>query len=208
MTYYERRLPHWFPKGKALFVTWRLWGSLPRHALTKLKAGPKAKVWSSATPRGQECPRHVGLSAGERFLKLDRALDRARSGPRWLTDHRVATSVIKVFRKGEELRRFRLAAFVIMPNHVHVLMEPLSDPLRTLQAIKGASGRTSNLILGRVGRRFWQDESFDHWVRNANEFERVRAYIERNPVAAGLVQSPEDWPWSSASRKKPTREPI
>ena len=95
-----------------------------------------------------------------------------------------------------------------MPNHVHVLMEPFSDPVRTLKAIKGASGRMSNLILGRVGKPFWQDESFDHWVRNANEFERVRAYIERNPVAAGLAQSPKDWPWSSASRKVPTREPI
>ncbi|MDE3137104.1 MAG: transposase [Acidobacteriota bacterium] len=188
MTYYERRLPHWFPQGKALFVTWRLWGSLPRHVLARLKTEPKAKAWSNATPRGQECPRHRVPSAGECFLNLDRALDRARSGPRWLTHDRVAASVIRVFRRGEELRRFRLAAFVIMPNHVHILMEPFSDTVRTLKAIKGASGRMSNLILGRAGRRFWQEESFDHWVRNAAEFERIRAYIEGNPVRAGLVQ--------------------
>lgn len=200
MTYYERRLPHWFPRGKALFVTWRLWGSLPRHVLARLKSEPKVKVWNNATPRGQECPRHRGLSAGEHFLNLDRALDRARSGPRWLTNDRVATSVVKVLRKGDEaLGRFRLAAFVIMPNHVHIVMEPFVDPVRTLKAIKGASGRTSNLILDRVGKPFWQDESFDHWVRNAAEFERIRAYIERNPVTAGLVHRPEDWPWSSAT---------
>ena len=208
MTYYERRLPHWFPKGKALFVTWRLWGSLPRPVWVKLKADAQVRNCNCATPRGQECPRHRGLSAGERFLKLDRVLDHARSGPRWLTHDRVAASVIKVFRKGEELGRFRLAAFVVMPNHVHILMEPLSDPVHTLKAIKGASGRTSNLILGRVGEPFWQDESFDHWVRNTTELERIRTYIELNPVKAGLAHSSEDWPWSSASRKNPTWEPI
>lgn len=85
-----------------------------------------------------------------------------------------------------------------MPNHVHVLIGPKTSLARITNGIKGVSARDANRILGRQGKRFWQDESFDHWVRSAAEFERIRAYIEHNPVSAGLVARPEDWPWSSA----------
>jgi len=49
---------------------------------------------------------------------------------------------------------------------------------------------------------FWQKESFDHWVRDVDELERIIRYIEENPVKAGLVASPEDWPHSSANLRK------
>jgi type I restriction enzyme R subunit/putative DNA methylase len=55
-------------------------------------------------------------------------------------------------------------------------------------------------LLHRTGERFWQDESFDHWVRSEGEFIRIQKYIENNPVKAGLVAKAEDWPWSSASK--------
>jgi hypothetical protein len=55
-------------------------------------------------------------------------------------------------------------------------------------------------MLGRTGKPFWQDESFDHWVRDGAQFESVRAYIEQNPVKAGLVAKPEEWRWSSAHK--------
>jgi REP element-mobilizing transposase RayT len=75
------------------------------------------------------------------------------------------------------------------------------EPLETLAPqIKGATARQANVILSRTGHRFWQDESFDHWVRNPAEWQKIKSYIERNPVTAGLVSRPEDWPWSSASR--------
>jgi putative DNA methylase len=57
----------------------------------------------------------------------------------------------------------------------------------------------ANLLLGRTGA-FWQHESYDHWVRNEREFNRIVAYIEENPVSAGLAAAVEDWPWSSATR--------
>jgi hypothetical protein len=53
-------------------------------------------------------------------------------------------------------------------------------------------------LLGRTGQRFWQDESYDHWVRGPEELEKTVLYIEENPVAAGLVERVEDWRWSSA----------
>lgn len=86
-----------------------------------------------------------------------------------------------------------------MTNHVHVLAEPLAPLFKITHRIKGAAAYRANLILARTHKRFWQDESFDHWVRNPAEWEKIRGYIEGNPVAAGLVTRPENWPWSSAS---------
>jgi len=85
-----------------------------------------------------------------------------------------------------------------MANHVHALLTPKIEVRRLMNGLKGATARAANAILNRTGKRFWQDESFDHWVRNEAQFVRMKNYIERNPVAAGLVARPEDWPWSSA----------
>jgi type I restriction enzyme R subunit/putative DNA methylase len=69
-------------------------------------------------------------------------------------------------------------AFVVMANHVHLLITPLCSVARLTKGLKGASDRECNKILGRTGDRFWQHESFDHWVRTTGEFNRIRAYIE------------------------------
>ena len=53
-------------------------------------------------------------------------------------------------------------------------------------------------MLGLTGQPFWQDESYDRLVRNDTEFERIADSIEMNPVKAGLVATPEEYPWSSA----------
>jgi REP-associated tyrosine transposase len=202
-TYYERNLPHWHPEGKALFVTWRLSGSLPAWARRSASAQWGSGGPDRASARGLESPRHQSRvsSAGKRFLAMDQQLDRTSHGPKWLQDERVAGAVVAVLKgRGTELAHYRLHAFVVMPNHVHMLMEPCIDPVRALRGIKGASARAANLTLGRTGRPFWQSESFDHWVRSGAELEKIRRYIERNPVSAGLVTKPGEWRWSSASR--------
>jgi REP element-mobilizing transposase RayT len=88
-----------------------------------------------------------------------------------------------------------------MANHVHVLLEPKVELRKITKWIKGSTGRKANQILGRERSAFWQDESFDHWIRNSAQFERVKLYIERNPVTAGLVQEPWQWLWSSAAKR-------
>jgi putative transposase len=80
-----------------------------------------------------------------------------------------------------------------------VLIHPLVDPSRLLKSLEGTTAREANKLLGRTGEPFWQKESYDHWVRDPAEFERIRAYIENNPVKAGLVRLSEQYPWSSAS---------
>ena len=117
-----------------------------------------------------------------------------------MSNQKVAALVVEALRNADSLRLCKIHAYVVMPNHVHVLLEPVVELARITKLIKGGTARAANKMVGRTGKSFWQDESFDHWIRTSAEFERVRAYIERNPVKAGLVQRPEDWKWSSAYR--------
>ncbi len=104
-------------------------------------------------------------------------------------------------RRGALLGHYELGAYAIMSNHVHVLLLPKISPSKLLQSLKGATAREANRILGRTGETFWQAESYDHWVRDERERERIVRYIENNPVKAGLVQRAEDYRWSSASER-------
>lgn len=115
-----------------------------------------------------------------------------------MQDERIASCVVESLRYGEaRLHEYKVHAYVVMPNHVHVLLEPQTELRRITQGIKGTTSRRANAILKRAGQPFWQDESFDRWIRNEDEFLRVRHYIVRNPVTAGLVKMAGDWPWSS-----------
>jgi putative transposase len=87
-----------------------------------------------------------------------------------------------------------------MPNHVHLLVTPHVSLSKLLASLKGATARRANLLLGRTGERFWQDESYDHLVRTEEELQRIAWYIESNPVMAGLAARAEDYEWSSAGQ--------
>ena len=94
--------------------------------------------------------------------------------------------------------RYVLYAYVIMANHVHLLMKPLLgwSLAGILQAINGFTARSINKALGRKGS-FWQDENFDHLIRNERDWVDKFQYIHNNPVSAGLVDRPQDYPFSS-----------
>ena len=174
---YQRRLPHFHPEGRYLFVTWRLHGSLPLERPDALYATP-----------------------GHAFVAMDRALARNQANP-WLSDTQVARQVVEAIQHAELQKGFyELQAWVLMPNHVHLLILPQVALPQITHWIKGRTARGANQVLDRSGEPFWQDESYDRWVRNEKEFHRIVAYIEENPVAAGLAPTAEAWPWSSASR--------
>ncbi len=180
MTYYARNMPHWQPEGRTIFLTWRLCGSLPAefaHDLRKLKEQP-----------------------GRQFSAADVKLDAAATGPRWLGEPEIAGYAEAAIRRGAELGQYVLHAYVVMPNHVHILLDPVAPLPRITNGIKGVSARDANRALRRTGRAFWQDESFDHWIRTGAQCERIRNYIEQNPVKAGLVARAELWKWSSAHK--------
>jgi REP element-mobilizing transposase RayT len=106
----------------------------------------------------------------------------------------------RAIERGAELGHYVLRAWAIMPNHVHVLLDPLVPLARVTMGIKRASAKDANAKLGSTGMPFWQDESFDHWIRNPGQFARIQTYIENNPVKARLCARPQDWPWSSARK--------
>src|SRR5438128_303744 len=83
-----------------------------------------------------------------------------------------------------------------------VLVLPRVSPSRFLQTLKGYTAREANRLLGRTGQPFWQAESYDHAVRDDRESDRIKGYIENNPVKAGLVANAEDYLWSSADRDR------
>jgi putative transposase len=172
----QRRLPHIYPDNAWLFLTWHLYGSLP----------------SSHFPPARK------VSDGEAFVWVDRYLDGAHKGPVHLRGEAIATLVIGALFRGAKLDHYILGPFVIMANHVHLLLLPLIAPPLLLKALKGVTAREANRMLHRTGEQFWQRESYDHWVRNDAEWNKIAGYIERNPVKAGLVVRAEDYPWSSA----------
>ncbi|HWF10723.1 MAG TPA: transposase [Bryobacteraceae bacterium] len=156
-----------------MFVTWRLAGTLPR-----------------LRGRGGD---------GHAFAVHDRLLDSATVGPQWLRQGEIAQCVVAALQEGVG-SRYEMHSFVVMPNHVHVLLTPSVELAVITRGIKGTSARQANLLLGRTGLPFWQDESFDHWIRHPQQFEKVRMYIENNPVRAGLVERPDLWAYSSADK--------
>jgi REP element-mobilizing transposase RayT len=137
----RRRLPHLYPLDKLLFVTWHLYGSLP---------------YNRYPPPGKQ-------SAGQAFVWMDRYLDTARTGPLYLGQEAIARIVQASIHYGaQELKYYDLNAYVIMANHVHLLVLPRTVPSRFLQTLKGYTARQANLVLNRTGHPFWQSESYDH----------------------------------------------
>jgi len=174
----ERRLPHWDAVEQPLFVTFRLYGTLPANR-TFLPG--------------------VLADAGKAFVAMDRILDSAASGPSYLRMPEIAALVADALRTGESrFSRYQLHAYVVMPNHVHMLVTPHVVAPRWLGPLKGFTAHEANGILGLHGRHFWQDESYDRLVRSDCEFYRIRNYIEQNPVKAGLVAAAQRFQWSSA----------
>jgi putative transposase len=179
--FWHRRLPHWVPENSIVFVTWRLAGTLPQPA-------PALLVQD--------------FDAGKRFLAHDRQLDRTRDGPRWLANSNIAASFAEALLYGERVRRsYDLLAWVVMPNHVHVVLKPHAKLPEILRWVKAATAVRANRQANRIGQPFWQREYFDRWIRTGKELASVIAYVEANPVNAGLAERAEDWPWSSASKR-------
>ena len=131
---------------------------------------------------------------------MDRYLDTTRQGPMFLRRPEVAGLVVDALQRGAAVGYYDLRAFVVMGNHVHALFRPIAGASRVLQWLKGTTAREANLVLGRTGKAFWQRESYDHWVRDEGELERITAYIENNPVRAELAPDPSQYGWSSARK--------
>lgn len=174
-------LPHLNVNLSTQFVTFRLADSMPQVLLNK---------WRSETDSG-------AIDDVDFRKRIEYYLDRGY-GSCHLNDRRIASKVREslLHFDGE---RYRLVAWVIMPNHVHVLIELLDENELpdVMHSIKSYTAHEANKILKRSGQ-FWFVESFDRYIRHARHYHATVRYIENNPVKAGLCDEPAEWEFGSA----------
>lgn len=154
------------------FVTWRLAGSLPGGRVFDVSK--------------------TSSSDGALFGAMDRVLDGAEWGPTHLRVPELAGIVAEEMRRG--FGEDGIVAWVVMPNHVHVVTGPtVGDLVQAIRMVKGRSARRCHLTLGCLeGTAFWQEEYYDRWIRSPEELRRVVRYVELNPVRAGRVSVGRD----------------
>jgi type I restriction enzyme R subunit len=202
----RRRLPHWDLPGAIYFVTACLHGSIPAAGLADIERF-RADTAKRPCPAGETATEWNRLNWKRKFAHTDHWLDQ-QPAVRHLDDSRLAGLVVDAMWFFAD-KRYDLLAYAVMPSHFHWVFWPRPDWVdkegaeerppreRIMHSLKLFTARGCNLLLGRKGA-FWQDESYDHCVRELDELERVIFYVEQNPVRAGLAASPEDWPFSSA----------
>jgi len=200
--FYRRNLPHVQPPGAGLFVTFRLAGSLPRRVIEELLVEEEAlERRLAAMPDSPERDQMAYREQRRLFGRWDKALDTNREGPHWLRDPQAASQVTQSihFLDG---KRYDLDCYSIMSNHVHMVLTPLPDETggfhalkEIMHSLKGYTATHINPLLGRKGQ-LWQHENYDHYIRDPDEWLRIRWYVLTNPVKAGLVADWREWSWT------------
>lgn len=181
-------LPHFDTIHALQFITFRLADSLPSDVVRRLELDLR-----------QVKPGEDRESA--KRMRIDQWLD-AGHGCCALDHPAVAKTVQDALLKFDGVR-YLLIAWCIMPNHVHVLIEPKEALSKLVQSWKSYTGRwalqrNAELELRVPGKRFWMPDYWDRYIRDQRHFEQVIDYIHQNPVVAGLCSKPEEWIWSSA----------
>lgn len=186
----RRRLPHWHQEGRTYFVTFRLADSLPRKVREAIQE--EKREWLQRNGLDNEAkidslPEFKQRQFRSQFSSKVEALLDQGLGDCTLGDPENSGIVAEAFQFFDK-ERYHLDSFVIMPNHVHLLVCPLRPHKlsKLLQSWKRHSAREINRKLNRTGQTFWLDENFDHIVRSWEQLERFRRYIQLNPVRAGL----------------------
>jgi putative transposase len=191
--FHRRHLSHLYLPNAVYFITFRLARSLPKLAIDELneKSRLQKKSWIS-------------------FVDYDKALAKSAANIHWLARPEVADMVAEAIRF-QDGKDYKLIAFCVMPNHVHLVIgvgecdllgsvrqvSNLSNKTMSeiMHSLKRYTARMANKTLMRSGP-FWQDESFDHIVRDEADLERIVQYVVYNPVKAGLVKDWRDWKWT------------
>ena len=184
------RLPHWEKESATYFITFRLADSLPKSVLDQIESEREAIVKTA-----NQFQRPLSPDERRKIQRLsspiiEKYLDNG-AGACHLQNPAIAEEIATTFRHFDD-QRYRLFAWCVMPNHVHVVVRLL--PGQTLAPLvhswKSFTAKRANAILGRRGT-FWQREYYDHLIRNESEFEHSIRYVAENPEKANL----KDWKW-------------
>jgi putative transposase len=202
--FHRRRLPHLQPTDKILFITFGLYLSMPNayyDYLTIKEAELNLQFKDKLTDRENQITINKKL-----FAIKDNYMDRFQSKENILRLSNCAKIMANELHY-QDKRIYNLLAYTIMPNHVHLLIEPIANEkseyysiASIMNQVKGRSSRFINKELNRTGK-LWQIEYYDHFVRNEDEMYNIIYYIIMNPEKAGLVHSANEWEWTWVSKE-------
>ncbi len=152
----------------------------------------------------------------EWFAAFEEHLHQATTGPHWLREEAIAQIIVESLHFFDQ-QKYCLRAYCVMSNHVHVVLSPFlsADNLvegkdtaghtsftsamptlaKIMHSLKSYTAKEANKVLERTGE-FWEHESYDHYIRDEAEFQRIVRYVLQNPVKARLVDDWQSWPWS------------
>jgi REP element-mobilizing transposase RayT len=184
------RLPHWEQDNATYFVTFRLADSLPQSVLDGITSERNGilrlaeQQSRSLTPSERQHLQRLST------VRIEQYLDAAAGSCRLRLPQvgEVVSETLLLFNE----ERYRLFAWCIMPNHVHVVARifPAHNLAEVLHSWKSYTAKAANRLLGTRGA-FWQREYYDHLLRDEAEFERAARYVAENPMKAGL----QNWQW-------------
>ncbi len=184
-------LPHWTQHGAKYAVAFRLADALPQDVLNGWKQ-EREDIVLRADRQSRELTSHERQELDRLYsARIESFLD-AGQGACHLRDPRIATLVQEALKHFDG-QRYDLIAWCVMPNHVHVVLRPLAgnDLSDVLHSWKSFTAKEVNSVLGLSGQ-FWQEEYYDHLIRDEEDFNNQINYVLGNPLKAGLT----DWAWS------------
>jgi REP element-mobilizing transposase RayT len=178
-------LPHFDGGEITQFLTYRLADSLPQKVLRNLQIQLEQEL----------------ITDREMLINVEKYLDQG-IGACYLQQVEIASIVEENLLRFADVK-YKLHAWVIMPNHIHILLRPLEgySLSEIVHSCKSYTSTQANKVLNRTGK-FWFPEGFDRFIRDYDHFEKAFNYIERNPVKAGLCDNQSDWRFSSAWHRK------
>jgi REP element-mobilizing transposase RayT len=183
-------LPHWERNAGGYSVTFRLADSLPTAVLERIRSQALHSVRAMESAGEPLMADKDTLLAQLTAQRVERHLDLG-TGACYLAKSGIAEVVVAALQHFHE-RRYRLQAWCVMPNHVHILFQlfPGEKLSSVLHSWKSFTAKKCSGLLGTSGA-FWQKEYYDHLVRNEGDLRRISQYIVENPAKAGL----RDWRW-------------
>ncbi len=200
-TYHKRNLPHYYPHGEKIFVTFRLANTIPQNLLVEWIEQYQNELNNIKAPTNSAEHLQLRDDIGKRhFGRYDKYLDQ-ESDILYLQQPEIA-EIVKEALLYYENNLYKTLAYCIMPNHVHWVFDTsiqLNKPVDEyknlsifMKSIKGYTGKKCNEVLGKTGG-FWQTESYDRVIRSDKELENIINYVLNNPVKAKLVENSRDW---------------
>ena len=176
-------LPH-FDGDVTQFITFRLADSLPQNVLNRLKEElAHDKLAENSDEYRERTEKYLDQGIGSCILKNPEIAE--------IVENTIAY---------EHEKSCKIISWVIMPNHVHLLLRPLEGHSLSdiMKRIKGVSARKINQATNSSGS-VWHPDYFDRYIRDAEHFTKTVDYIENNPVKAGLCAVPSEWEFTGNS---------